>query len=460
MRDRPTTGEPTIEKKGYAEPRAKRVLLEALRGRGGKLTRSDAVTLSGLPQAETDQALTVLLKEYRSHLSATESGELVYEFDPAFERRGKLTLRERLAAVGTVLWTGFTFLFKVSIVVTLVVYFALFLAMLVALIFARRGDDDDDRGFGFGFADIFWIWGWNPGFAVDQRRRRSLRGPRKPFYKSVFQFVFGPPAAKSDPLADEKELLAAIRRRDGRIAAVDLVQLMGWDFPRAEEEVTRLLVDYGGEPEVTDDGVVIYVFKELRKTGIATGDRNLEAVRPRSAWERIEGAVPLTGNPSTTNTAIGFFNAFNLTAPFWIVPLFEIKTHISLAGASMWLHDFPLAFSAVFFAVPLGRFVREKIAVRARARRNARRGLLARIFAAPSEPRTVEALAPEPALAAALERDLILLGGDVDLTPDEQGRVRYLFPRIERELAAVERARRLASNDEKDAGAIVFSSDD
>ena len=41
---------------------------------------------------------------------------------------------------------------------------------------------------------------------------------------------------------------------------------MGWDFDRAEEEATRLLADYSGEPEVTDDGVVIYVFKELRKT--------------------------------------------------------------------------------------------------------------------------------------------------------------------------------------------------
>ena len=134
------------------------------------------MTVSGLPEAETQQALTVLLKEYRSHLSATESGELVYEFDPAFERRGALTLRERLAAVGAALWTGFTFLFKISIVVTLVVYFVLFVAMLIALIFARRCDDrDDDRGFGFGFADLFWIWGWNPGFGGAPARRR-LRG--------------------------------------------------------------------------------------------------------------------------------------------------------------------------------------------------------------------------------------------------------------------------------------------
>jgi hypothetical protein len=455
MEARPRAGEPTLEKKGYAEPRAKRVLLEALRGRGGKLTKADAIAVSGLPEPEAERALTGLLKEYRSHLAATESGELVYEFDPAFERRGALTWRERLAAAGAVLWTGFTFLFKVSIVVTLVVYFALFVAMLLALIVARRSDDDDDRGgFGFGFADLFWIWGWDPGFGGRPARRRLAGGPRKPFYKSVFDFVFGPPRAKPDALADEKEILAAIRARKGRIGAVDLVQLMGWDFERAEEEATRLLVDYGGEPEVTDDGVVIYVFRDLRKTA---SDGRLEAVRPRSAWERLEHPAPLTGNSSGTNTAIGFFNAFNLAAPFWIVPLFEMKTRISLQGASVWLHDFPAAFSAVFFAVPLARVVRHKLQHRARARRNARRSLLARIFAAPAQPRPLEAIAPDPALAQALERDLVRLGGDV--SPDDQGRVHYLFPRIQRELAALERARAQAAAAEQNPGAIVFSSD-
>jgi hypothetical protein len=457
-------GQPTItiEKKSYAQQEATRVLLEALRGRGGKLTKADAMTASGLPETETQQALTVLLKEYRSHLSATESGELVYEFDPAFERRAAITWRERLAAVGNALWGGFKFLFKISIVVTLVVYFLLFVAMLLALVFARRGDDDDDRGgFGFGIGDIFWIWGWGPGPMGDPRRRSRAVRSGKPFYKSVFDFVFGPPKEKVDALAAEKEILAAIRERNGRIAAVDLVQLMGWDFERAEEEATRLLADYGGEPDVTDDGVVIYVFKDLRKTASTSATATAAAlgtVRPRMAWERMEQEPALTGNSSSTNATIGFFNAFNLAAPFWIVPLFEIKTHISLEGAPILTRIFPVVFSALFFAVPLGRRIREGFRRRGRARRNARRGLLARIFAAPSLPRTAETLAPDPALAEALQSDLVSLGGDVALEPDAEGRVRYAFPRIGSELAAVERARRQAAAEEKSPGAIVFSS--
>ena len=190
------TGSRRSKRRATRSPRRKRILLEALRGRGGKLTKADAMTVSGLPEAETQQALTVLLKEYRSHLSATESGELVYEFDPAFERRGALTWRERLAAVGAALWTGFTFLFKISIVVTLVVYFVLFVAMLIALIFARRGDDRTTTAASVSASPI--CSGSGAGTRASAARPRggdSPAKPAKPFYKSVFDFVFGPPRA-------------------------------------------------------------------------------------------------------------------------------------------------------------------------------------------------------------------------------------------------------------------------
>ena len=63
---------------------------------------------------------------------------------------------------------------------------------------------------------------------------------------------------------------------------MDLVLLMGWDFPRAEEEATRLLIDYGGEPEVTEDGVVLYVFRDIRKTAQEKTDLG---VQPRKAGD-------------------------------------------------------------------------------------------------------------------------------------------------------------------------------
>ena len=79
--------DPTFEAKPYSERDARRILLEALKGQGGQLTKADAVAKSGLPVPVAEEALAGLLKEFRSHLAATESGELIYQFDPAFARR-------------------------------------------------------------------------------------------------------------------------------------------------------------------------------------------------------------------------------------------------------------------------------------------------------------------------------------------------------------------------------------
>jgi hypothetical protein len=435
-------------------------MMEALRGRGAKLTRADAIVASGLPEVEAERALTVLLKEYRSHLSATESGELLYEFDPTFARRDAISWRERSAAVGRQLWKGFTLLFKVAIVATLVGYFALFLAMMVAMIFARSSSDrDDDRGGGFGFDGLFWFWGWNAGsggYGYGARQARfSARKARTPFYKRVFAFVFGPPAPAIDALEDEKRLMAYVRAQRGRVAAVDLVRLMGWTFPRAEEEATRLMVDYGGEPEVTDDGVVVYTFKAVRRTAGPAEERT----SPSWASERLETAPPLTGNEPETNGFIGLFNGFNLLAPFWIVPAFESRLHVSLASWQFLFRDFPLAFSALFFAVPAGRWIKERFEAARRRTRNDRRRLLGRIFSG-SGARPREELAPTPALGALLDRELVSLGGDIAPEPDAQGRVLYTFPRIEEETAAVAAARAAAPGAERDAGLVVFSSAD
>jgi hypothetical protein len=430
---------------------------EALRGRGAKLTRADAIAASGLPDDEAGRALTTLLKQYRSHLSATESGELLYEFDPTFTPRDALTWRQRGAALGRQLWKGFRFLFKVAIVATLVGYFALFVAMMVAMIVARNSSDrDDDRG-GFGFEGLLWFWGWDTrpgGYGYGRPQGRfSERKARVPFYKRVFAFVFGPPTPAVDPLEDEKRIVAYIRSEQGRIAAVDLVRLMGWSFPRAEEEATRLMIDYGGDPEVTDDGVIVYAFKELRKTAGGAGD----AAALGWASERLEATPPLTGNEAETNALIGLFNGFNLLAPFWIVPAFEARVHVSLASWQFLFRDFPLAFSAVFFAIPAGRWLKARLEAARRRTRNDRRRLLGRIFTrAGARPR--EELAPTPELGALLDRELVALGGDVALEPDDRGRPLYTFPRIEQETAAVAKARAAAPSTERDAGAVVFSS--
>ena len=261
------------------------------------------------------------------------------------------------------------------------------------------------------------------------------------------------------PLEDDKQLVAYIRAQRGRVGAVDLVRLMGWSFPRAEEEATRLMVDYGGEPEVTDDGVVVYTFKGVRRTAGRPEEEEEEEGTWSRRWasDRLEVAPPLTGNAPESNALIGLFNGFNLLAPFWIVPAFESRLHVSLASWQFFFRDFPLAFSALFFAVPAGRWIKERLEAGRRRTRNDRRRLLGRIFAGGGA-RPREELAPTPELGAILDRELVSLGGDIAPEPDAEGRVLYTFPRIQEETAALAKARAAAPSAERDAGLVVFSS--
>ncbi len=443
--------------KTVTDDRAARILRKALEERSGRLTHADAMAVTGLPRYQAETALKSLVKTYKSHLEATDKGEIIYDFGKRLESRLALPLRERLEPVFRALWSGFKFVFKIAIVGTLIFYFVAFLAMLIAIMFARSsGDRDRDDGPDF-FMPLIWFWGWGPGpYGPHDGYGRGARRPRrsqKAMYKKVFDYVFGPPEAPKDELGDEKILLAYIRENGGRITASDLVALTGWDYARAEQEASRLMASYEGEPEVTDDGVVLYVFKDLRTTA---GEREAGA-RPTMAWERPLADRPLTGNEGGTDAAITLVNAFNLLAPLWIVPIFAARTGIDLSALAGPFLQFPLWFSSLFFAVPLARWAKESRARKRRARWNARLRVLRRIWQSGGATRAPGTLAEGPEEEAALEALLAPLEADVT-AGEGKSKMLYSFPRLAEERAAVDAARQLAGSGEKDAGAVVFSS--
>jgi hypothetical protein len=453
------------------DPAATRVLFDALRQRARgqtalvKLTPADAVALTGMPSAQAEPALKSLVKTYRSHLAVTEEGELVYEFDPSLERRDKVPLRERLAAAGQVAWRGFQFLFKIWIVVTLVVYVVAFIAMMISLMFAKSSDDRDDRRGGGGMP---WIWFWlmpdlaPPGYHRDRYGRplQKSNKPKKRFYQSVFDFVFGPKTAPVDPRESDKRLLAYLRDHKGRVTAAELTALTGISLAAAEEELTRLMVEYDGEVEVAADGTLLYVFEGVLPSATSAG------TWWTYAWDKADPVPPLTGNTGGTDAVIAGFSGFNLLASFTIGPAFLQRIHLTGDPlATFFVTLFPLIFSAIFFAVPAARWAVRQRALSKRERRQLRRELLREIWAQPAEPRDPADLAGRAsqrsgqtlesarAMLDELVRDL-----DGDVTTDEKGAMRYVFPRLAEEQRAVAAAR--AAAPDKQLGAVVFSSED
>ena len=464
---------PQIPQVKTMDPRAREVLFDALKqkARGQtalvKLTKADAVALTGMPNEQAEPALKSLVATYRSHMAVTDEGELVYEFDPSLERRDKVPLRERMAAAGQVAWRGFQFLFKIWIVVTLVAYVLAFVAMMVSLMVARSSSDRDDRrgGDGGGFP---WLWFWlmpdlaPPGYARD-RYGRPMRRPRnvpeKRFYQSVFDFVFGPKTAANDPREADKRLLAFLRDHKGRVTAAELSALTGLSLAAAEEELTRLMVEYDGEVEVADDGTLLYVFEDVLPSASTAG------TRWTWAWDQADPVPPLTGNTQTANAVTAGFAAFNMLASVTIAPAFLQRFHLPTEPWTFYLTLFPLIFSAIFFAVPAARWAVRKRKLAKRERRQLRRALLREIWAQPAEPRDPKELATRAAHTlgvpdgeAQAMLDTLVRDLDGDITTDAEGRMRYVFPRLAEEQRAVETARLAAP--EKKLGEVIFSSED
>ncbi len=458
------------------DPRARQVLFDALkeRARGQtamvKVTRADAVALTGMPSEQAEPALKSLVGTYRSHMAVTEEGELVYEFDPSLERRDKVPLSERLRAAGQVAWKGFQAFFKIWIVVTLIAYVVAFVAMAISLMVAKQGNDRDDRR-GGGGGGIPWIWFWlmpdlaPPGYYRDGYGRPIRQAPKsqKRFYNSVFDFVFGPKSAPVDARQEDKQLPAFLRANKGRMTATELSALGGTSLAGAEEELTRLMVEYDGEVEVADDGTLLYVFDALMPSA---DERGVGAAKWAWSWDQPDALPSLTGNSAGANAATAGFAGFNLIASMTIGPAFLEKVHLTGDPlATFFVTLFPLLFSAVFFAVPATRWLVRQRKLKTREKRQLRRALMREIWSAPATPRDPDELAtlaaaatglPQPNARAMVEQLLKELEGDV--TTDDNGKSQYVFPRLDEEQRAVQKAR--AEAPERRLGEIIFSSDD
>ena len=368
----------------------------------GSSTVADMISGTGLPKYQVEQAAKRVLDEYAGRLKVTESGELLYSFPegmrstvhgagPAF-RRFLRAFAHRAARV-------LSLLFKIWIVVMLVGYFVAFVAIVVLAIaasfaasMAARSNGRDGggggrgRGGGFGgmylvirlFELILRMWFWTNllgGFGGQQRKKRP---EGRAFYKSVFGFVFG----EGDPNAgwDEAErryVLSYIVSHKGVITIEELMALTGREPDEANALVNRFLLEYEGEPGVTEEGTVTYTFPALMRTSRLDNPRPAPLLNPDS--KRL---VPFSANKPRTNGWIIFFNAFNLAFGSYFLGARIVQGSAAIVSTAGTLYSYtgsllaaagvpavaflvgtvlgiiPVTFSVLFFLVPLFRSMR------------------------------------------------------------------------------------------------------
>ncbi len=484
-------------------------VVEAFKHRREGATPVDIVSATGLPIEKVKEYAPAVADEFGARLRVTESGEILYSFPEGF--------KSRYTGFGPTLrrfWNGFKkgaaavgkALFKVWIMVMLVGYFLLFMAIAILALVASvavsvsgsSNDRNDRRGNGMGglilathvFDLIIRIWFYSeltksfddPYYRSRRRLERSAN--RRPLHQAIFSFVFG----DGDPNADwdtreRQAVVAYIQANRGVIALPEFMAITGKSPADAERAITTYLIEFGGSPEATPEGTVVYRFEEL----LRRSDRR-ESLFGFSA--PLKKTKRFSGNPRKLNGWFAVLNGANLL--FGLYFLFnaatvgQITQQAQITGGTylyavalvlfsafadpvsfvaLALGLVPLVFAALFYLVPALRYLREKRENETIKTENLRKSAYRLVWEKPASVKSTDFDTKNPESrpenqAAVNERLIVELGGyaqpEVSIAPD--GSTNYSFPALEEERKALEAYRSTIDPEKYKLGATVFDS--
>ena len=116
---------------------------------------------------------------------------------------------------------------------------------------------------------------------------------------AVYDFALGPERPKVDPLENEREAAAFIREEGGVLTPTEVLALSGGSYEVAEERMADYMARFGGEPRITDEGVVVGEFQDfLTRSSEQHPDGEIVPF-----WEEYE--APLEGDRQLDRTEPG-----------------------------------------------------------------------------------------------------------------------------------------------------------
>lgn len=482
-------------------------VVDAFKRRREGATPVDIVSMTGLPIERVKEYIPVASDEFGARMRVTESGEILYSFPDGFKSRYKgfgPTMRRFWSAFKKGAAIVAKALFKVWIMVMLVGYFVLFMAIaLVALVasvavsFSGSNSDREERSEGGGFGGLMiashvlnlivriWFYSELVKSIDDPYGTRRRNAPKKrPLYSAVFSFVFG----DGDPntgwdTRERKAVVSYIQANRGVIALPEFMAITGKTPAEAEEAITSYLVEFGGSPEATEEGTVVYRFDELllkseTRESLFGFSAPLKKVKVFSSNpKKLNGwFIALNG----VNLLFGSYFLFNALSVGHITQQAQITGGNYLYAVALVLFSgmsnpvsfvasvlggVPIMFAGLFFAIPAVRRVREKKENERIKTENLRKDAYKKVWDKPNVVKSSDfnpsfAESQPENLAAARERVITELGAYVqpEVAIADDGSTQYSFAALEAEKKALEKYRSTIDPEKYKLGATVFDS--
>ena len=470
---------------------------------------ADIVSETALPLNIVREIVPLVADEYSARLEVTESGEVLYSFPRGFKskyRGFKAGLRRFGEKAFKFIKTAGKAVFKVWIMIMLIGYFALFMlialgSLLISLVASTSSSEDrggeGGRIGGFFFAGmlldlIIRIWFYSElTKAIDRRyygRGAPPKPPKRPLYKAIFSFIFGDDDPNGDWLSKEKQaVIAYLQNNRGVISLPEFMILTGKDSHTAESLICQYCAEFGGLPEATEDGTIVYRFDDL----LLRNDTRDLSYRASALFKKLKD---FSSNPKKMNVGFSIINAVNLLfGSYFLYNSLDVGSitttpalESALQGISylygvtyivatvimsnplplimIGLGIIPLVFSILFWMIPALRFRSLKKDNENTKLENLRKTGYSRIWTNPlsvkAEDIRAESAESSPQnMDAARDKILKEMGSYAmpDVNIDNAGETVYVFNELDREKAALRKYR--GGIGASSLGRTVFDSD-
>uniref|UniRef100_A0ACD5ZAM0 Uncharacterized protein n=1 Tax=Avena sativa TaxID=4498 RepID=A0ACD5ZAM0_AVESA len=372
---------------------------------GGRVTIGDVSSRAGLQVDQAERALQALAADTGGFLEVSGEGEVLYVFPKDYRAKlaGK-SFRMRVEPLVDKAKEVGAYVVRVSFGTALVASIVLVYTTIIAIL--SSSSDEDNRGgrrrrsYGstvFLPTDLFWFFD-----AGSSRRRRVEKENGMNFIESVFSFVFGD-GDPNDGLEERRWKMIGqyISSNGGVVTAEELAPFLDVSAPSEQSKddesfILPVLIRFQGNPEVDEQGNILYRFPSLQSTASSKGGVSREYVGTKwstmfSGVEKFMEEKPWEFSKANASerAMVAGLGGLNL---FGVIILGNLLKQITMPPGgliSFAAQLFPLLqiYAGSFFAIPVFRWLLLRKTNNDIARRNKAR-----------EERAQELVSPEPSL--------------------------------------------------------------
>ncbi|XP_020204407.1 uncharacterized protein At5g03900, chloroplastic [Cajanus cajan] len=242
--------------------------MDAVDGCGGRVTIGDVASRAGLNLNQAQKALQALASDADGFLEVSQEGDVLYVFPKDYRSRlGAKSFRIKVEPLFEKAKAAGEYLIRVSFGTALIASIVIVYTTIIALVTSSRSDEDNrgrrggrsyDSGVTFYFNPVDLFWYWDPYY-----------------YRSINSFI---------------QLIGLLVFLLGRTSWAGVALRTGLLSPILDDEsyILPVLLRFDGQPEVDEEGNILYRFPSLQRTASQKIKRKEYVGRRWADWVGVE----------------------------------------------------------------------------------------------------------------------------------------------------------------------------